>query len=135
MLKWFSSSENTYIEFTHLMLYHRLRRWPNVITTVGRRLVFVYENPANTKYLYNICTTSAQLLRRWPNIAQMFCVFWEISSTLMLVCARVIHISGFVKLKKFQKSEKNSEVGGWVKPQLGFLFFLILCFFVFFFSL
>ena len=25
-------------------------------------------------------------------------------------------------LEKFQKSEKNSEVGGWVKPQLGFLF-------------
>ena len=40
---------------------------------------------------------------------------------------------GFVKLKKIQKSEKNSEVGGWVKPQLGFLFFWeILCFFVFF---
>ena len=40
---------------------------------------------------------------------------------------------GFVKLKKIQKSEKNSEVGGWVKPQLGILFFLILCFFVLFF--
>ena len=24
----------------------------------------------------------------------------------------------FVKLKKSKKSEKNSEVGGWVKPQL-----------------
>ena len=35
----------------------------------------------------------------------------------------------FVKLKNFQKSEKNSEVGGWVKPQLGFLFLgEILCF-------
>ena len=29
-------------------------------------------------------------------------------------------VRGFVKLKKFPKSEKNSEVGGWVKPQLGF---------------
>ena len=28
---------------------------------------------------------------------------------------------GFVKLKKSQKSVKNSEVGGWVKPQLGFI--------------
>ena len=27
--------------------------------------------PANTKYLYNICTTSAQRLRRWFNIVQM----------------------------------------------------------------
>ena len=32
-------------------------------------------------------------------------------------------LRGFVKLKKFKKSEKNSEVGGWVKPQLGFEFF------------
>ena len=30
-------------------------------------------------------------------------------------------LRGFVKLKQFQKSEKNSEVGGWVKPQLGFI--------------
>ena len=28
--------------------------------------------PANTKYLYNICTTSAQRLQRWSNIVQMF---------------------------------------------------------------
>ena len=27
--------------------------------------------PANTKHLYNICTTSAQRLRRWANIVQM----------------------------------------------------------------
>ena len=28
----------------------------------------------------------------------------------------------FVKLKKIQQSEKNSEVGGWVQPQLKFCF-------------
>ena len=27
--------------------------------------------PANTNHLYNICTTSAQRLRRWSNIVQM----------------------------------------------------------------
>ena len=38
---------------------------------------------------------------------------------------------GFVKLKKFQKSE---EVDGWVKPQLGLLFFWeMLCFLCVFF--
>ena len=26
---------------------------------------------ANTKHLYNICTTPAQCPRRWPNIVQM----------------------------------------------------------------
>ena len=29
------------------------------------------QTPANTKHLYNICTTSAQRLRRWTNIVQM----------------------------------------------------------------
>ena len=37
--------------------------------------------PANTKYLYNICTTSAVRLRRWSNIVQnviqMYCVCWD----------------------------------------------------------
>ena len=38
-------------------------------------------------------------------------------------------IMGFVKMKKFQKSEKNEKkVGGWVKPQLE-------CFFVLFFDI
>ena len=32
--------------------------------------------------------------------------------------------SGSFLIKKIQKSEKNSEVGGWVKPQLGFFSFL-----------
>ena len=40
-------------------------------------------------------------------------------------------LRGFVKLKKIQKTEKNSEVDGWLKPQLGF-FFEILSFSVFF---
>ena len=31
-------------------------------------------------------------------------------------------LRGFCQVKKIQKSVKNSEVGGWVKPQLGFLF-------------
>ena len=35
-------------------------------------------------------------------------------------------LRGFVKLKKIQKSEKNSEVGGWVKPQLDFFLEMLL---------
>ena len=37
-------------------------------------ILFVFCNdlhPANTKHMYSICTTSAQRLRRWPNIVQM----------------------------------------------------------------
>ena len=33
----------------------------------GRRISL----PANTKYLYNICTLTAQRLRRWSNFVQM----------------------------------------------------------------
>ena len=29
-------------------------------------------------------------------------------------------LRGLVNLKKGNKSEKNSKVGGWIKPQLGF---------------
>ena len=32
-------------------------------------------------------------------------------------------LRSFVKLKKIKKSEKNSKVGGWVKPQLESFFF------------
>ena len=34
-------------------------------------LLSIWHIPANTKHLYNICTTSAQRLRRWSNIVQM----------------------------------------------------------------
>ena len=41
-------------------------------------------------------------------------------------------VRGFVKLKKkFRKSEKNSEFGGWVKPQIGFFWGEMLCFCIF----
>ena len=32
-------------------------------------------------------------------------------------------LKGFFQVKKIKKSEKNSEVGVWVKPKLGFVFF------------
>ena len=55
--------------------------------------------------------------------------------TLVIIVTSTRYLKGFVKLKKIQKSEKNSEVGGWVKPQFEFVFFLeILCFSVLFFA-
>ena len=42
---------------------------------------------------------------------------------------------GSCQVKKIKKSEKKSEVGGWVKPQLGyFLCFFFSVFCVYFFS-
>ena len=38
-------------------------------TTCNRALL--RGDPANSKHLYNICTTSSQRLRRWSNIVQM----------------------------------------------------------------
>ena len=49
-----------------------------------------------------------------------------LSALSVFSCAAVNIFRGFVKLKKIQKSEKNSEVGRWVKPELGFGFFLLL---------
>ena len=37
----------------------------------GGLCVRALRTPANTKYLYNICTTSAQRIRRWSSIVQM----------------------------------------------------------------
>ena len=42
-------------------------------------------------------------------------------STYFAFASPLSLLRGFAKLQKFQKSEKNSEVGGWIKPQLGFL--------------
>ena len=38
----------------------------------------------------------------------------------------------FCPVKKIQKIRENSEVGGWVKSQFGFLIFLKFCVFCFF---
>ena len=42
------------------------QHWFNVLCLLGTVSIL-----ANTKHLYNICTTSAQRLRRWSNIVQM----------------------------------------------------------------
>ena len=44
----------------------------------------------NTKHLYNICTTSAQRLRRWSNIVQMFCVHWVCNEERQATSTRFI---------------------------------------------
>ena len=49
----------------------RLRRRLNMEPTLDKCTMFERKSscPANTRHLYNIYTTSAQRLRRWPNIA------------------------------------------------------------------
>ena len=51
-------------------------------------------NRANTDHFYNICTTSAQRLRRWFNLVQMlykmFCVCWEYN---ILFISEILHVS------------------------------------------
>ena len=49
-----------------------------------------------------------------------------------MVNTDLTQLRGFVKIKKNQKSVKNSEVGGWVKLQLGFFFFNFVFFVLFF---
>ena len=66
-------------------------------------------------------------------------VYWHVDCFILtcMWCSNYMYsglcryrkLRGFVKLKKFQKSEKNSEMDGWVKPQLGLLFFGNIVFF------
>ena len=52
------------------MLSQCLRRWPNIEPTLNKYTMFERKSscPANTRHLYNIYATTAQRLRRWPNI-------------------------------------------------------------------
>ena len=65
-----------------LILVHHIRRRPNIKTIFGQYLVFAgwhhttsdftrIASQQTQKYLHNICTTSAQRFRRWPNIVHM----------------------------------------------------------------
>ena len=71
--------------------YHSLRQYGHTeLNTLKRDNIIIFKGssnvPANTKHLYNMCTTSAQRLtqrlRRWSNIVQiyviqMFCDSWD----------------------------------------------------------
>ena len=52
-------------------------------------------NPVNTKYLYNICTTSAQRLRRWPSIVQMLYKCFVLTSNVG-PCLTLVGCGAFV---------------------------------------
>ena len=52
--------------------------------------------PANTKHLYNICTTSAQRLRRLPNIVKMLCKRGESPSVVVSTAAFYARVRGSV---------------------------------------
>ena len=43
------------------------------------------EIPANTKHLYNICTTSAQSLRRWSNNVKMLYKYLVFARTVLVI--------------------------------------------------
>ena len=73
------------------------------------------------------------LLKRFSEINCIFKdVKWCVNASWGLKGLRVTQRQRFCQVKKNQNSEKNSEVGGRVKHQLGF-FFLEIFFFVLFF--
>ena len=54
-------------------MFHRLRRWPNIETTLGQFIVLagmflLAYKPTNTKRSPDDGTMLAHRLRRWPNI-------------------------------------------------------------------
>ena len=60
--------------FLYASFFYCLTYFDSVMQVNNSNNCLLYKKaatPANTKHLYNICTTSAQRLRRWSNIVQM----------------------------------------------------------------
>ena len=55
--------------------------WNPTQQTLNICIIFVLQ-----KYLYNICTTSAQRLRRWSNIVQMlYYMYLKLGPTFLII--------------------------------------------------
>ena len=63
-----SSAETCHTSTALTALYRSTCQTPGSTIT---HIICKPSYPANTKHLYNICTASAQRLRRWSNIVQM----------------------------------------------------------------
>ena len=94
------------------------------------------KNKTFTQYCFNVGPPSSTLAQHWTSMGSTSRVCWDrIRSKLIGLtrkspmatidaqysisfgsASRIGWIRGFVKLKKNPKSEKNSEVGGWVFP-------------------
>ena len=82
------------------LLHNTLWFASTVWFAIQYRMVYLYKGfdciPANTKHLYNMCTTSAQRLRRWSNIVQMLCkcfLFAEIQREFYVSLIMAVHSS------------------------------------------
>ena len=65
----------------------RLRRWPNIEPTLNKCTMFEKSPPAptNTRHLYNIYTTWANVFnvgQTLHKVIQMFCVYWDVNTNL-----------------------------------------------------
>ena len=69
-------------------------------------------HPANTKYLYDICTTPAQRLRRWSNIVQMLykCFVFAGQRLLLLMIIIIFITPSKVKEKRLSDALTPSEI-------------------------
>ena len=64
--------------FNEVPALHRNIKSPQVYNLV------TYDDPTNTKHLYNMCITSAQRLRRWSNIVHMLYKCFVFTDNVML---------------------------------------------------
>ena len=65
-------------------------------------------NPANTRHLYNICTTSAQRLRCWSNIVQMLYKCFVFTRLTKIVLLKIMMGGGGgEKLRQRQRRRAN----------------------------
>ena len=76
-MRLFSPANTKHVFIADLMLVHRLRRWPEIESTLYERSCFnwelaftVAERLTYTTHLPNVWLMLAHRLRRWPNIGQ-----------------------------------------------------------------
>ena len=62
--------------------------------------------PANTKHLYNICTTSAQRLRHWSNIVQMLYKYFVFTGVIRFIILNNIIYLNII----YDTVERNNEI-------------------------
>ena len=116
-LAWIPSSEFTTIMQCWPSPRPTSHTYRNIHLALGERVCWLGCNPANTKHLYNICTTSVQHRRRWANIVQVLYKSFvfagkitEASPSALAFCRLLPHLGAVWGLISASLSATNCQI-------------------------